>query len=127
MAIDQSNGLHHCRHVRKAAIQLLSIAAHNKVGLVREQLPGLLPQLYAQTVIDESLIRTVDLGPFKHKIDDGLELRKAAFECLDVLLDAARDRLNLPAFIQHLQSGLKVALVFLCVYLCARQGQPCNV
>ena len=95
------------RHVRKAAVQLLSIAAHNKADLVREQLPGLLPRLYQQTVTDEALIRTVDLGPFKHKIDDGLELRKAAFECMDVLLDKASDRLYLPDFIRHLQSGIE--------------------
>ena len=76
---------------------------------MREQLPGLLPRLYQQTVINQALIRTVDLGPFKHKIDDGLELRKAAFECMDVLLDKASDRLYLPDFIRHLQSGIEAS------------------
>ena len=57
-------------------MQTLSTAAHVKPGLLGGQLAGLLPALYAQTVVDPSLIRTVDLGPFKHKIDDGLELRK---------------------------------------------------
>lgn len=31
-------------------------------------LARLLPPLYAQTVVREDLIRTVDLGPFKHKV-----------------------------------------------------------
>lgn len=66
----------HCRHVRKAAVQTLSTAAHNKPGLLSGEIGPLLPALYAQTAVDDSLIRTVDLGPFKHKIDDGLELRK---------------------------------------------------
>ncbi|KAK9835209.1 hypothetical protein WJX81_005880 [Elliptochloris bilobata] len=95
------------RHVRKAAVQMLSSAAHNKPWLVADQLEGVLPRLYAQTAVDESLIRTVDLGPFKHRIDDGLELRKAAFECVDILVDACPDRLSYPAFLTHLESGLK--------------------
>ena len=85
-----------CRGVRKAAVQMLSSAAHSKAALVAEQLPAVMPQLYQQTVIDASLIRTVDLGPFKHKIDDGLELRKAAFECMDVLLDTCAGPPGLP-------------------------------
>ena len=61
-------------------MQTLSTAAHVKPGLLGGQLSGLLPALYAQTVVDPSLIRTVDLGPFKHKIDDGLELRKVLLQ-----------------------------------------------
>lgn len=62
--------------MRKAAVQSLSTVAHHKPRLLAGRLPPLLPKLYAQTVVDESLIRIVDLGPFKHRIDDGLELRK---------------------------------------------------
>jgi cullin-associated NEDD8-dissociated protein 1 len=94
--------------VRKAAVQMLSSAAHNKAALVAEQLSRVMPRVYAQTVVDQSLIRVVDLGPFKHKIDDGLELRKAAFEAMDVLLDNCVDCLDFQAFILHLESGLKV-------------------
>ncbi|MEW5303601.1 MAG: hypothetical protein WDW36_006278 [Sanguina aurantia] len=95
------------RHVRKAAVVALSAAAHQKASLVVPHLEQLLPLLYGQTAIREDMVRTVDLGPFKHKIDDGLELRKAAFECLDILLDTAASRLNLPTFISHLKSGLR--------------------
>ncbi|GJZ18898.1 phospholipase-like protein, partial [Tanacetum coccineum] len=53
------------------------------------------------------LIRTGDLGPFKHTIDDGLELRKAVFECVDTLLDNCLDQLNPSSFIvPYLKSGL---------------------
>ena len=42
------------------------------------------------------------------QIDDGLELRKASFECLDILLDSpeCRSQLEVPVFISHLKSGL---------------------
>lgn len=96
------------RHVRRAAVLALSIAGHNKPNLIKGLLPELLPLLYDQTVIKKELIRTVDLGPFKHTVDDGLELRKAAFECVDTLLENCLDQLNPSSFIvPYLKSGLE--------------------
>eukprot|EP00878_Enallax_costatus_P020279 GHUV01021430.1.p1 GENE.GHUV01021430.1~~GHUV01021430.1.p1 ORF type:complete len:419 (+),score=184.03 GHUV01021430.1:842-2098(+) len=96
------------RHVRKAAVVALSAVTHHKPGLIAAGLDQLLPVLYDQTVIKPEMIRTVDLGPFKHRIDDGLELRKAAFECLDILLTAVPHALQQqPAFLAALESGLK--------------------
>ncbi|KAF2294079.1 hypothetical protein GH714_007350 [Hevea brasiliensis] len=97
----------HDRHVRRAAVLALSTFAHNKPNLIKGLLPELLPLLYDQTVVKKELIRTVDLGPFKHIVDDGLELRKAAFECVDTLLDSCLDQVNPSSFIvPYLKSGL---------------------
>ena len=47
------------------------------------------------------------MGPFKHEVDDGLDLRKAAFECMYTLLDTCVDRLDIFEFLTHVQDGLK--------------------
>ena len=47
------------------------------------------------------------MGPFKHEVDDGLDLRKAAFECMYTLLDTCVDRLDIFEFLSHVQDGLK--------------------
>ncbi|XP_022716323.1 cullin-associated NEDD8-dissociated protein 1-like isoform X2 [Durio zibethinus] len=95
------------RHVRRAAVLALSTFAHNKPNLIKGLLPELLPLLYDQTIVKKELIRTVDLGPFKHIVDDGLELRKAAFECVDTLLGSCLDQVNPSSFIvPYLKSGL---------------------
>mmetsp|Transcript_56920 Transcript_56920/g.180106 ORF Transcript_56920/g.180106 Transcript_56920/m.180106 type:complete len:694 (+) Transcript_56920:1730-3811(+) len=94
------------RHVRRAAVQALNSAAHHKPALVLDLLPTLLPQLLEQTVVRPELIRTVDLGPFKHVVDDGLELRKAAYECVDSLLDRCLEGVDVPVLLKHLVSGL---------------------
>ncbi|GJR63865.1 cullin-associated NEDD8-dissociated protein 1 [Tanacetum coccineum] len=98
--------------VLRATALPLSIAGHNKPNLIKGLLPELLPLLYDQTIIKKELIRTVDLGPFKHTVDDGHELRKAAFECVDTLLDNCLDQLNPSSFIvPYLKSGLDVSFV----------------
>jgi len=92
--------------VRKAALLSLNYCAHHKAQVIHEFLPKYLPALYGETKIKKELIREVDLGPFKHKADDGIELRQAAFEAMYTLLDTCLSRLVLPEYIEQLASGL---------------------
>lgn len=94
-------------NVRRNTLLMLNYAAHNKPFLVRDVLSEYLPLIFAESKIKPELIREVDLGPFKHKVDDGLEVRKASFECLYTLVDSCLDKLNIPAFISNLVDGLK--------------------
>jgi len=81
--------------------------------------------LYSESKIKPELIREVDLGPFKHKVDDGLEIRKAAYECMYTLLDSCIDRLELSTFITNLNDGLKdnVDIKTLCHLMLIRLAQ----
>jgi len=92
--------------VRKASLLSLNFCAHHKPALITSLLPKYLPALYGETKIKKELIREVDLGPFKHKVDDGIELRQAAFETMYTLLDTSLSRLDLQVFIEQLASGL---------------------
>uniref|UniRef100_A0A1I7XN03 CTP synthase n=1 Tax=Heterorhabditis bacteriophora TaxID=37862 RepID=A0A1I7XN03_HETBA len=67
-------------NVRRVALVVLNSAAHNKPSLIRGLLDILLPSIYSETKVRKELIREVEMGPFKHQVDDGLDLRKAAFE-----------------------------------------------
>lgn len=93
--------------VRRSALLAFNCVAHNKPSSIRELLPGLLPILYEETRKRADLVHQVDLGPFKHTVDDGLDLRKAAFECMDTLLAYCADRLDISEFLAHLVDGLK--------------------
>lgn len=47
------------------------------------------------------------MGPFKHTVDDGLDLRKAAFECMYTLLESCLGSLDILDFLDHVEEGLK--------------------
>ena len=57
--------------------------------------------------LQKELIREVEMGPFKHTVDDGLDLRKAAFECMYTLLETCLDRLDVFEFLNHMEDGLR--------------------
>ncbi|WFC96953.1 hypothetical protein MBRA1_003619 [Malassezia brasiliensis] len=75
--------------VRRAAVLALHATVYNRVELVQEHLPALLPSLYRTTEVREELKRKVAMGPFTVITDDGLDLRKNAFETLFTLLDTS--------------------------------------
>ncbi|XP_010862022.2 cullin-associated NEDD8-dissociated protein 2 isoform X2 [Esox lucius] len=94
-------------NVRRVALVMFNSAAHNKPSLIHSQLASVLPSLYKETQIRKDLIREVEMGPFKHTVDDGLDVRKAAFECMYTLLDNCLDSLDISEFLNHVEEGLK--------------------
>lgn len=94
-------------NVRRVALVAFNSAAHNKPSLIRDLLDSILPELYNETKVRKELIREVEMGPFKHTVDDGLDIRKAAFECMYTLLDSCLDRLDIFEFLNHVEDGLR--------------------
>lgn len=93
---------------QRLALSGFNSAFHNKPELVMPHLADLLPYAMQATVVRPELIREVTMGPFKHKVDDGLEIRKSAYETLYGLLEdpASRQRLDMPAFYDRIVAGV---------------------
>uniref|UniRef100_H2YRC2 TATA-binding protein interacting (TIP20) domain-containing protein n=1 Tax=Ciona savignyi TaxID=51511 RepID=H2YRC2_CIOSA len=94
-------------NVRRVTLTLLNSAAHNKAALIKDLLPETLPKLYGETRIRKELIREVLMGPFRHTVDDGLDVRKAAFECMYTLLESSVTQLDIFQFLTYVENGLK--------------------
>ncbi|KAI1007515.1 Cullin-associated NEDD8-dissociated protein 1, C-terminal part [Podosphaera aphanis] len=92
---------------RRLALSTLNSAAHNKPALIGPSLSDLLPFVIHESVIKPELIREVPMGPFKHKIDDGLEIRKAAYETLYALMEISFPRLSILNFYDRILAGIK--------------------
>ncbi|KAH9939018.1 ARM repeat-containing protein [Epithele typhae] len=92
--------------VRRLALSALNSAARSRPHLIRDHLPTLLPALYQETVVNPNLIRTVQMGPWTHKVDDGLDARKTAYETLYTLLDTCLPKLDLYEFLGRVAAGL---------------------
>ncbi|KAF1814932.1 cullin-associated NEDD8-dissociated protein-like protein [Eremomyces bilateralis CBS 781.70] len=75
---------------RRLAFTTLTSAVKNKPDLVMQCLEQILPLVMRETKVNPKLIREVKMGPFTHKVDDGMEIRKSAYETLYELLYSSR-------------------------------------
>ena len=62
--------------IRKAALNTFNSAVHHAPKFVQENINQILPLLLKETEVRPELITVVDMGPFKHTIDKGLDSRK---------------------------------------------------
>lgn len=62
--------------IRRLTMTTLNSAAHNKPELILPRLGELMPFVLQESIIKPELIKEVMMGPFKHTVDDGLEVRK---------------------------------------------------
>lgn len=77
----------------------------------------------SETVIRQELITEVDLGPFKHKVDEGIPLRKAAFALLDTMVEKMPERSDLNLITEVAIKGLDDSAeecMILCLHLIGR-------
>ena len=115
--------------VRKQCLVMANAAAHHHPGLVAPRLDFVVPRL--ATLAALVLKRVVDLGPFKHTVDDGLPLRKAALTVVGTLVDTKHA--DAKAFVPVVAAALgdkseDVAMMahMLLAKLCAAEPAECD-
>jgi HEAT repeat protein len=64
--------------VRKMALSALNSCLHSKPHLLISILPETTAMLYKETVFKPELVVIVQMGPFQHKVDNGLDNRKVS-------------------------------------------------
>lgn len=93
--------------VAKNAVQATNTIAKSYPVLLVPHLRQLLPMIYARTRKDANLVRVVDLGPFKHEEDFGLDLRKSAFDCLRTLISGPlSSSIQMVGLLEYVVAGL---------------------
>ena len=92
-------------HVRTAALLLVYSAVHHMPQVVAGLLnDSILPHLFEVSKL--KMARVVDLGPFKHTVDDALPLRKAALSIFASCLDTLPGSIDIAAFMSVLAQAL---------------------
>lgn len=87
----------------RLTLSTVNSAARHKAQLISE---AIISNLLTQTTVNTHLIRQITLGPFKETIDDGLSIRKTAFECLYTMSNHCCDLVSTGDLIEQIKKGL---------------------
>ena len=91
--------------VKNVALLMVYSAVHHTpqlvAGIMKEQI---LPTIFELAQLN--MERTVDLGPFKHKVDDALPLRKTALSIVATCLEKCPSCIDIPAFMPVLAMAM---------------------
>jgi cullin-associated NEDD8-dissociated protein 1 len=91
--------------VKNIALLMVYSAVHNTPQLVIPNMKELiLPQIIELAQLN--MQRKIDLGPFKHTVDDALPLRKAALTIFATCLEKCPASLDIPAFMPVIAKAL---------------------
>lgn len=91
--------------VRGAALLMVYSSVHHTPQLVASLMKdSIMPALYA--VAELKLTRIVDLGPFKHTVDDALPMRKSAMSIFAICLEKIPGSMDVAAFMPILANSL---------------------
>merc|ERR1712083_1284322 len=94
--------------VRKAALHSVNVVClcHSCSEILRGHTDFIFERIKEDSKQKPELIREVDLGPFKHKVDDGLPLRKFAYTVTASLLQAYPEQVASPSLIDLVLQGM---------------------
>jgi cullin-associated NEDD8-dissociated protein 1 len=93
--------------VKKNALESLTAIIHSQPSVVRGDLEQLHKVTIFETHIKPELITEVDLGPFKHKVDEGIPIRKAAYALLDTMIEKIPERVDCNYITEVVIKGLE--------------------
>lgn len=73
--------------IRRLSMLVLFMLLQTKQTLLEDDtLADAQQQLFRQTHLNEQLVRSIKMGPFVKKVDDGLDARKTAYQCVLMLI-----------------------------------------
>ncbi|KAI5301310.1 hypothetical protein KEM55_004827 [Ascosphaera atra] len=91
----------------RLALTTVNSAMIHQLDLIEPNLHVLVMLIIEDTKIRPELVREVQMGPFRHKVDDGLDLRKAAYEALYTSIDVAFPTINVQAAYARIIAGIE--------------------
>ncbi len=93
-------------NVKRNALESINAIVHSQPSAVKNDLEKLHKFTFAETIVKPELITEVDLGPFKHKVDEGTPIRKAAYMLLDTIVEKIPEKADCNNIIEVVIKGL---------------------